>query len=1170
MDMTSLSGSASTPDDTQRPDTPSRGESSSSAAGQSPGDPLHPPQENVSFRARDIPNGWDEQRLQSFIVKDHYFSGATFQSVTLETHGESRTATVTFDRIPTQLQNLGEGGRWNMSLPGTSHLYPIPDPNYQPPICLESENAYDISKHIRTRVSKLPELSESSILDLIETKASGIYIWARLVVNLAIELHRSGATLEEIAKRVDDAPPGLDELYLSLVKEMASNESSLKLVQWICFSRRPLDLGELRWAMAVEPDGSQQSIQGCKISNNYISDDNALESRVTALSFGLAEIVPSIDAHTVQFIHQSVQDFFIEKGLSALDEGSPSTDVAIGMAHFKLSRICIRYMMLEEVCQNMDSAFKGPNNQESIREEGFNDHEIIERRFHDEHDSFGRLFTALEAIALRFPLFRYAVACWISHTSQSDARGIPQRDLLELFGWPSKVSIGRWANPDETGELFHLAREDEGSSLVHIASASGIEGLLKAILGYPDQSRVDSKDQRGRTPLSYAAERGHEAVVGHLLSNKHVNSDAEDFLGRTPLSYAAGQGHKAVVEHLLSNKHINPDAEDSSGRTPLSYAAGGGHQAIVKLLLATHHVSIESRDDFGQTPLFCASWSGHAAVVKLLASENGINLDAKGPSNCTPLLSAVKRGHTDVVKFLLSTNKVDPNARDQSLRTPLSIAAWHGDEAVVKLLLSEPQVDLEARTDFGETPLSVAALAGHADVVKVLLSTQKVDLNAKDLRNHTPLLLAARQGHIDVVKLLLLTGQVDLDAKAETGRTPRSYIVELAPELLAMPQPSANLAEGTSKGTLLVESVQKQRYLKSPDHPVTLHDHLGVATLLTEMRADKEGPASPGLDGDINDKSYCSDHSPLTGSTPSVGLSSEAFGAFRVEYALEGGSPDSISNRVRSWVEDYFDTEIDWWPLPQVQKRLRSDQARLHWNYCGRGMSLVLDPEEAKHLRSNPPTHGSGTAPAPAQSPPPIPVTHSTSPRTNSSVVQPCRSLRTSKDRQAPPIIHQKESYFCVDRTWTAISQTALAKIIWEDDLSNDTDERLHREIKAAIDAQSSWLQRFLSWRSFTQMHFCKFYRTPEPYSHFETEEFSTKDLREFSDNYEATLPQATDFGLQMRMTAKMILLGIYDPIVGIPATRESSQTAAQVLAPRIPKLKAPPLATFAIAREIS
>ncbi|OCL11797.1 hypothetical protein AOQ84DRAFT_274685, partial [Glonium stellatum] len=58
---------------------------------------------------------------------------------------------------------------------------------------------------------------------------------------------------------------------------------------------------------------------------------------------------------------------------------------------------------------------------------------------------------------------------------------------------------------------------------------------------------VDLRDEFGQTPLSKAAERGHEAVVGLLLATGEVNVDFSNKDGQTPLSLAAENGHEAVV-----------------------------------------------------------------------------------------------------------------------------------------------------------------------------------------------------------------------------------------------------------------------------------------------------------------------------------------------------------------------------------------------------------------------------------------------------------------------------------------------------------------------------------------------------------------------------------------------------------------------------------------------
>jgi ankyrin repeat protein len=90
----------------------------------------------------------------------------------------------------------------------------------------------------------------------------------------------------------------------------------------------------------------------------------------------------------------------------------------------------------------------------------------------------------------------------------------------------------------------------------------------------------DSKDSSGKTPLSWAAEKGHEAVVKMLLDKEGVDPDSKDIYGQTPLSWAAGRRHEAVVKLLLDKEGIGPDSTDSAyGRTPEARLTTSGRRA---------------------------------------------------------------------------------------------------------------------------------------------------------------------------------------------------------------------------------------------------------------------------------------------------------------------------------------------------------------------------------------------------------------------------------------------------------------------------------------------------------------------------------------------------------------------------------------------------------------
>lgn len=87
----------------------------------------------------------------------------------------------------------------------------------------------------------------------------------------------------------------------------------------------------------------------------------------------------------------------------------------------------------------------------------------------------------------------------------------------------------------------------------------------------------------GRTPLSWAAERGKKLTVLALLGKTRGNIDAQDHFGRTPLLWAAANGHEAVVRELLS-QNANFTIEDRDGQTALDLARRNEHKSVMALL----------------------------------------------------------------------------------------------------------------------------------------------------------------------------------------------------------------------------------------------------------------------------------------------------------------------------------------------------------------------------------------------------------------------------------------------------------------------------------------------------------------------------------------------------------------------------------------------------------
>ncbi|RYP12625.1 hypothetical protein DL767_011160 [Monosporascus sp. MG133] len=632
--------------------------------------------------------------------------------------------------------------------------YPIPaDLDSALEICLEDENGKDISAYVQARLSEAHVRKAPTILERITARASGVFMWARLVVERVLFLERQRAGWNKIETVIQSIPKDLDGLYQEHVQRMDDKPASLKLIQWICFALRPLSLDELRGIMVVDPDCSHKSLQQCQRAEDYACDCDEMKRRVIALTCGLAEIVPSSETQVVQFIHQSVADFFLEKGLSALDDNLKATetkstkaDLAVGIAHYRLSRTCIRYLAMEEIAQSISRG--------------------------------------ADYLKSEFPFLSYSTTSWIAH----DDHGRTPLSWAAQSGYEVVVQqlLG-------TGKVDIDAKDNDGLTPLSWAARYGHETVVQQLLA-TGKVDIDVKNNDSQTPLSLAVRYGNEVVVQQLLAT------------------AARYGNEAVVQQLLATGKVDIEVKDKNGRTPLSWAAQSGHEPVVHQFLATGKVDIDIKDNIGLTPLSWAAQYGHKTVVQQLLATGKVDIDAKDNDGRTPLSLAAQSGHEAVVQQLLATGKVDIDIKDKDGLTPLSWAAQYGRKTVVQQLLATGKVDIDVRGNDGRTPLSWAAQYGLKTVVQQLLATGKVDIdqllatgkvdiNAKDNNGLTPLSLAAEYGYETVVQQLLATA---FQQHAVGCFIPR--ILSLYSSLcfaLERPQPLVILSQVGEQGALL-------------------------------------------------------------------------------------------------------------------------------------------------------------------------------------------------------------------------------------------------------------------------------------------------------------------------------------------------------------------------------
>jgi len=162
-------------------------------------------------------------------------------------------------------------------------------------------------------------------------------------------------------------------------------------------------------------------------------------------------------------------------------------------------------------------------------------------------------------------------------------------DLSPSFPWSGPATPffeyasyyrGIHASREVTASVKTLALRLLGRFDKHVSS-----GILLS-LSRDNLDRERGKSNRaGFTGLHGATYLGNVEIAVSLLGMKKWDLGSTDVEGNTAISWAARKGHGAMVKILLDQEDASPNHADKDGRTPLSWAARNGHWGIVETFL---------------------------------------------------------------------------------------------------------------------------------------------------------------------------------------------------------------------------------------------------------------------------------------------------------------------------------------------------------------------------------------------------------------------------------------------------------------------------------------------------------------------------------------------------------------------------------------------------------
>jgi ankyrin repeat protein len=226
---------------------------------------------------------------------------------------------------------------------------------------------------------------------------------------------------------------------------------------------------------------------------------------------------------------------------------------------------------------------------------------------------------------------------------------------------------------------------------------------------------IEAAEKYGKTPLHFASDHGHLAVVKDLLSanasnvatsilgkrkSGGANIEAKDSDGDTPLHKASLCNSLPVIKALLSGG-ANILAANNEGLFPIDHALPRGKAAVTKCLLRKLYATNR------RLPL-------HGLVEDLTWIGNPYSRDVP------PLRYALHRNVPDtddtvkILEYLVAQDPALLSSRDQDGSLPLHVACRRGASfSVVQSLVNHHTASVESVTSDGDLPL--ATLPGVRD-----------------------------------------------------------------------------------------------------------------------------------------------------------------------------------------------------------------------------------------------------------------------------------------------------------------------------------------------------------------------------------------------------------------------------------------------------------------------
>ena len=553
-------------------------------------------------------------------------------------------------------------------------------------------------------------------------KSSGVFLWVVLVIPILNKLYDHGQ-VDAMNERLNKIPEKLDDLFAEiLARDTENRDKSILLLQWTLFAKRPLSPTELYLAVKA---GSESLDRW----NLEVPAEGTIKRHILSCSKGLTEVSKS-QPPTVQFIHETVRDFLLQKnGLANLQ---PTLgDTMIGSSHDQLRESCLKYFSkMDDPPQSIHSNPRKRNRMDA-----------------SEHGK------ARDAGPMKFPFIEYAVIYIFAHADAAEGGGVSQKAFLRDFGRETNKKLRKWILFRNLFQRYQIRRYTPEAKLLYIISEQNLSNLVGVLI--EDSVDVNTKGERYGNALQAACVNGHERTA-RLLVDAQADVNAKGGEHGHVLFAAIFGKNDIIVQLIQSNGAIAP--KDMLHKKLLTTIDRGYTLGVRALLDAGANINVRAKLD--RFPLFRAIEKGQLETVELLLSR-GADVNAQSGPFDNALQRALYLGHVTIAELLLSRG-ADINAQGGNHGNALQIALIQGHVTIAELLLSRG-VDINAQGGPYGSALQAALIKDHIRIAELLIS-RGADIHAQGGQHGNALQAALTKDHITIAALLLSRG-VDINAQ---------------------------------------------------------------------------------------------------------------------------------------------------------------------------------------------------------------------------------------------------------------------------------------------------------------------------------------------------------------------------------------------------------------------